>query len=111
MSNLFSLFNDQTTRIIVFDRTHCPIFVIRRKEIPSDWVSDCKLSGEHTVDDFLKYQSNAASAAQYGFIPQDASVDQASRALRDSQSDDLFVTASGQKTEPVLGWLTADRLR
>ncbi|MER9565035.1 hypothetical protein [Mesorhizobium sp. M0571] len=113
MSDVFSRFNDQTTRVIVFDKARSPVFVIRRKNIPADWIDEAgKLKAEAvTIDDYLKVGNNAADAVQFGFVPQGASVEQALRALKDSQSDDLFVTATGQKTDPVIGWLTNDRLK
>ncbi|MER9870818.1 hypothetical protein NKJ35_27195 [Mesorhizobium sp. M0136] len=113
VSDVFSRFNDQTTRVIVFDKARSPIFVIRRKNIPADWIDEAgKLKAQAlTIDDYLKIGNNAADAVQFGFIPQGASVEQALRALKDSQSDDLFVTATGQKTDPVIGWLTNDRLK
>ncbi|WP_158693542.1 hypothetical protein [Neorhizobium alkalisoli] len=112
MSEVHSLFNDQTTRVIVFDKARSPVFIIRRKNVPAEWIDETgKFKGlSATIDDYLKASNNAADAVQFGFSPQSVSIEQALRALQDSNSDDLFLTATGQKTEAVTGWLTRARL-
>lgn len=101
---------EPVTRVIVFDATRQPVFILRQKLIPKDWLADP--SGK-TVDDYLKAGGgeNADDAIQFGYVPQTATLEAARTALRESKSVDIFVTATGQKTEPVVGWLTDDLLK
>jgi uncharacterized membrane protein len=110
ISEIVAKMQEPVTRIIIFDKARQPVFIVRRRLIPEDW----RISpGAHTVDDYLKYQdgANAADASQFGYVPLTATLEAARNAMRESNSVDIFVTATGQKTEPVLGWLTDDTIR
>jgi hypothetical protein len=112
MARVMAMFNDQVTRVIVFDEpSRQPIFILRAKSppMPAAWLT--ALPPNTTIDDYLKQNGNAQDAAQFGFIAQSATLDAARTAMRDAKCADLFVTATGQKTEPVIGWLTDDLLK
>ncbi|WP_270936053.1 hypothetical protein [Falsiroseomonas oryzae] len=115
MERIVGMFNDNTTRVIVFDKTKQPVFVLRRKSppLPPTWTSGSADIQGKTIDDYLKENggANAKDAAQFGFVAESATLDAARVELLKSNSDDLFVTATGQKTEPVIGWLSGDRLK
>jgi hypothetical protein len=113
MDEVVKLFSPPVTRVIVFDHaTKQPIFIIRQKRVPADWFSNPQT---HTIDEYLKQtvegRPNAEDAAQFEFIPQTANLDEARAKMTSANCVDLFVTASGQKTQPVLGWLTDDLVK
>jgi hypothetical protein len=117
MQDVVRLLNDQITRVLVFDESKTPVFVIRKKRIPPEWLgADNHLTAEgqgKTIDDYLKGMNNenAKDATQYGFVPEGASVATARTQMLNAKCVDLFVTKSGQKTDPVLGWLSDDTLK
>jgi len=113
MDRVITMFNAQTTRVIVFDETKQPVFVLRRSSppMPADWIGpDGKptvASADKKIDDYLKFNNgeNAKDASQFGFISQAATIAEARAAMLTAKTD-LFVTASGQKSDPVEGWIT-----
>jgi hypothetical protein len=113
MDDVVKLFSPPVTRVIVFDHaTRQPIFIIRQKRVPADWLQN---PAAHTIDEYLKQtvegRPNAEDAAQFEFIVQTANLDEARTKMTSANCVDLFVTASGQKTQPVLGWLTDDLVK
>lgn len=115
IDQVIGMFNDNTTRVIIFDQTKQPIFIIRRKSpiMPPDWTVGSAATQGKTIDDYLKLNGgqNAKDAAQFGFVAEDVSLDTARVEMFKSNSVDLFVTATGQKTEEVKGWLPDDKLK
>ncbi|TCL75994.1 hypothetical protein [Rhizobium sp. BK251] len=116
MDRVMKLFNDNTTRIIVFDKSKQPVFILRRKSppMPKEWVPESPATfADKTIDDYVKANDgkNAADATSFGFIAENATLDVARAEMIKSGSEDIFVTASGQKTEEVLGWLPKDKLK
>ena len=115
MDDVIALFNDNTTRVIVFDRSRQPVFVIRRKLVPEAWqklVADRQETGM-SVNDYLQQNGGATAmdAVQFGFIASSSTVDQARAQMFQAKCVDLFVTDTGQKTGAVIGWLPEDRLQ
>lgn len=63
------------------------------------------LSG--TLDALLNYSDSQVLANAFAFVPRPASLADAKAAMdRTAHAQDVFVTATGQPGEPVLGWLT-----
>jgi hypothetical protein len=60
-----------------------------------------------TMGDLLAVPELRSLVEAFAFVDQDAVVADARAAMRlVEQANDVFVTATGQRTEPVLGWLT-----
>lgn len=110
IADIVAKMQQPVTRVIIFDKTRQPVFVIRRRRIPNEWL---KNPTTHTVDEYLNLENgaNAIDATQFGYVPQTATLDEARTAIREANSVDVFVTATGQKTEPVLGWLTDTQVK
>jgi hypothetical protein len=119
-----ALMKEPVTRLVLFDATtRSPIFVIRRKLYPSEWLdADGKLAvdadeapvvGDVTVQDYLNGNggANANDAALFGFVAPGATLEEARLVMREIHGADVFVTLTGQKTEQALGWLTDDLLK
>lgn len=118
MDRVVSMFNDNTTRVIVFDKSRQPVFVLRRRSppMPKDWLNEDgtfnteTLKGK-TINDYLQFAGNADDAARYGFVAETDTLERARSEMLAARSVDLFVTKSRQKTEAVLGWLPDDKLK
>jgi len=113
MADVVKLFSPPVTRVIIFDQaTKQPVFVIRHKRVPADWLQHPQ---NHTIDEYLRQtvegRSNAQDAAQFEFISQTAAIDEARAKMASANCVDLFVTAGGEKTQPTLGWLTDDLVK
>jgi hypothetical protein len=112
MDDVVKLFSPPVTRVIVFDQAKQPVFVIRQKRVPPEWSQHPQ---DHTIDEYLRQtvegRSNAQDAAQFEFIPQTATIDDSRAKMASANCVDLFVTAGGEKTQPVLGWLTDDLVK
>jgi len=118
MDAVFQRFNDNTTMVIVFDEKKQPVFIIRNKNphMPATWsdkVTGAVARKDMKIDDYLKENrgENANDARKFGFIAQDATLERARAEMVKSGGTDLFVTATGQPTEPVIGWLPSDKLK
>jgi hypothetical protein len=79
--------------------------------MPAAWVPSPPQDA--TIDAYLQENNgaNAQDAVQFGFIAQSANLDAVRTAMREAKCVDIFVTTNGQKTEPVLGWLTDDLVK
>jgi hypothetical protein len=122
MEKILALFNDNTTRVIVFDRkAKAPIFILRKASppMPDGWLPfDPLKAANHpatgkTIEDYVQGNGgqNINDAQRFGFIAESASIETARTEMLKLGGTDLFVTATGQKSEPVIGWLPADKLR
>ena len=115
MAEIDALMKEPVTRVVIFDGpTRSPVFVIRHKLYPSNWIVDGKANvADLKVEDYLRGNggANAVDAALFGFVPPGATLDEARGVMRDTKCADVFVTLTGQKTEMTLGWLTDDLLR
>ena len=109
-------FSAAVTRLPIFDELKQPIFIIR-KDMLTSWLDpNGVLLPAHagkTLDAFLKDGNgeNGTKAVKFGFVAVDSTVEKARLDLINSKSSDLFVTQSGQRSEPVLGWLPDDKLK
>ena len=79
-----ALMKEPVTRVVIFEATtRSPIFVIRRKLYPSDWLgTDWHADGpvgDVTVQDYLNGNggANANDAALFGFVPPAATLEEA----------------------------------
>src|SRR5262249_18897914 len=113
LDEVVKLFSPPVTRIIIFDQpTKQPIFIIRRRQVPPAWLQNPQ---NPTIDEYLKQPregpTNADDAVQFEFVPQTANLDDARAKMTSANCVDLFVTAGGEKTQPVLGWLTDDTVK
>jgi hypothetical protein len=121
LERILPLFNDNITRVIVFEKAaKSPIFILRKNSppMPQDWLPFDAAAAVHpakgkTIEDYVQANGgqNIHDAQRYGFIAETASVEAARAEILKAGGTDLFVTATGQKSEPVLGWIPADRLR
>jgi hypothetical protein len=115
MAAIEALMKEPVTRVVIFDMARCPVFVVRRRLYPSDWIAaDGKASLEgRTVQSSLEGNggANATDAAQFGFVGPGATLDEARAVMRETRAAGVFVTLTGQKTEGALGWLTDDLLK
>ena len=115
MAEIEALMNEPVTRVVIFDKAGCPVFVIRRRLYPSDWIgADGRPALEgRTVQSYLEGNggANATDAALFGFVAPAATLEEARAVMREIRGADVFVTLTGQKTEGALGWLTDDLLK
>lgn len=102
MADVRKRFGDTVSRVIVFSAEMKPLCIIRKK---LDTVPTITLVGE-----YLKQDGNAADAANFRFLPAQATVEDGRRALRLYNTADIFVTDRGFPDEPVKGWVPDDRL-
>jgi hypothetical protein len=62
---------------------------------------------DKTIGDLVADSSQAALLEAIGFVPSNATVEQARGEMgRISNCNDVFVTATGKRDEPIIGWLT-----
>ena len=70
-----------------------------------------------TIQDYLdgdgkgKGGANSNDAAQFGFVPPGATLEETRSVIREIHGAEIFVTLTGQRTEVPLGWLTNDLLK
>ena len=81
MAEIDALMKEPVTRVVIFDKAGCPIFVIRRKLYPSDWIgADGKAALDgRTVQSYLEGNggANATDAALFGFVAPGATLEEA----------------------------------
>jgi hypothetical protein len=70
-----------------------------------------------TIQDYLdgdrkgKGGANLNDAAQFGFVPPGATLEETRSVIREIHGAEIFVTLTGQKAEMALIWLTDDLLK
>jgi hypothetical protein len=117
MEAIWNLMKEPVTRVLMFEKgKRSPIFIIRKSRIPAAWVDSDKkkwIGGELKVEDYRKWGdgSNGSDSIRFEFVPVSATLEHAQQVMRENNVADIFVTARGQKTEAVLGWLTDDLLK
>jgi hypothetical protein len=100
-------FNTSTTRMIVFEaETKNPIYIIRSSLIDEPLAANANA----TIADYRKLGNRGSDSVGFGFVPEAASVEDARQIMRTMNYKDIFVSALGQKTEAILGWVTDDVL-
>jgi hypothetical protein len=83
-----------------------PIFIIRQRDLDESALDDAM-----TIGDFLASDPRMVPSAKlFRFIAGTATVNEARSVVVREKSPDLFVTSTGQDTEPVLGWISDDML-
>jgi hypothetical protein len=116
MKEVFAKFNDQTTMCLMFTQKQVPLFILRNKTppMPSDWNKETFKNDEQTkVAAYLaaNNKANEANATKFDFLPRTATLDAARTKMATMDGDDLFITETGDKAEPVLGWIPRDKLK
>lgn len=113
MSEVLKLMTPPVTRVVIFEEsTKNPIYILRKKLMPPDWIAQPP-SSETTVKTYreLNQGANGSDSTNFGFISINSTIEQARQILMDTNSADIFVTNTGQKNESILGWLTNDILK
>jgi hypothetical protein len=101
------------TRVIVFDDTKSPVFILRKKRMEKLLGPELKFNDQtkdYKIDNYLREDDNDKDATTFGFVKETDTMNDASIAMRNTGSVDVFVTKNGQKTESVLGWIPDDKL-
>lgn len=101
---VWMLSNATVSRVVIFDPQMNPVMIVRKKLIPED------LEGDANVEQYLAKGQNRADAANFQMVPETATVGEAREVVRMFKTADLFVTRTGQKGEPIKGWVPDDRL-
>jgi hypothetical protein len=81
MTEVIAKLKEPVTRVIVFDDpSRQPVFVLRKKLIPTSWPPD---GTGKVIDDYLQENggTNAADAAQFDFVAQSATLDAARKKM------------------------------
>lgn len=94
-------FSDSITRLIIFDDKKRVVYIIRKK------LDDGKAA---TVADYLRLARNAADAINFRMLPSSATVADGIRSLSLYKTLDIFISDTGRSDDPVLGWVTDDKL-
>ncbi len=120
MSSVINTMSDAATRVIVFNKkTQTPVYVIRsstppmpEKWIASDYGVPDDLPKETTIQTYLDANNgqNKVDAQKFGFISENATLEDALALMTKEKIDDLFITKDGQKTSQVLGWVATHDL-
>jgi len=127
VADAISKMSEAAKRVIVFDKNkRTPLFVIRSASppMPPGWIDgnyqpagpakEAPPGGKlATIRDYLDSPSpgaNWADATNFSFIEASAKRDAALAKMGEKTTDDLFVTADGQPSGQVLGWLTRNEL-
>jgi len=114
MLNVIHLMSEAAPRIMIFNRsTQTPIYVIRSGSppMPRDWIKSDYSEGEGCRENSISHYlgendaRNRADALNYRFVDADSSPDDAIALMKREGVDDLFITADGQRTGRVLGWV------
>jgi hypothetical protein len=117
MDDIWNLMKEPVTRVLIFEKSkRSPIFIIRKSRIPGEWLDSEKkkwTGGDVKVEDYRKWGdgSNGSDSIRFEFVPISATLEHAKQVMRDNNVADIFVTARGQKSDIVLGWLTDDLLK
>jgi hypothetical protein len=100
---------EPVTRVFIFEKAkRSPIFIIRKNLIPSDWETTARNISEYRA---LNHSMNASDSIRFETVSIADSIEHAQKVMADNGVADIFVTARGGRSEPVLGWLPDDRLR
>ena len=67
--------------------------------------------GDGDGDGKGKGGANSNDAAQFGFVPPGATLEETRSVIREIHGAEIFVTLTGQKAEMALIWLTDDLLK
>lgn len=102
---VWMLSNATVSRAIIFDPQMNPVMIVRKRLIPEDLAHDAR------VEQYLARGQNRADAVNFQMVPETATVGEAKRVLDLFKTADLFVTKTGQKGEPIKGWVPDDKLR
>jgi hypothetical protein len=109
------LLSDRVTRVPIFEQTGAAKYVIHQSMIfkfiaDNDGVTTIGAGAaqrEATLADFIAVPDLRAMITKLAFCPRNATLaDAKSRMEAIGGCQDTFVTATGQRTEPVLGWIT-----
>ena len=111
VTDILALMKDGVRSIIVFNLSNKAVYIVRKNLMTTEWLQK-PTEGIATLKDYLELgdHANAADATSFSFVAKGATVEQARQRMGDEETVDVFVTATGQKTEPVLGWLPKNRL-
>lgn len=113
MDKLFAMMSPPVTRVIVFEKgAQNPIYIIRKKLIPEAWTQQAG-PWPQTISDYRKLDGGrtGSDSTNFGFVSPNASVEEVREIMQTTNTVDVFVSRSGQKNEPILGWLTDDLVK
>jgi hypothetical protein len=105
----FSSMSPPARRLPIFDALGAVLYVVHDATLTAYAV----LAGEpvtaltKTLGDMLDVAEYEALISAIGFVPEKATLAEARSVMASVQNcNDVFVTASGKRDEPVIGWLT-----
>jgi hypothetical protein len=98
-----NLLGNTVTRVVVFEKHRAVKAVLRGRLIPAHVAGD-------TVQKYLDHEGNRSDAFNFSMLPETATIGDARAMARVFKLADIFITKTGQKDEPIKGWLPDDRL-
>jgi uncharacterized membrane protein (DUF485 family) len=95
------------TRLVFFEEgSKKPIFIIRMRDL-----EESELDDTSTINEFLAANPEFLQSAKlFRFVAATATANEARSVIVREKCPDLFVTATGQDSEPVQGWIADDML-
>jgi hypothetical protein len=104
---------DKGSRVPVLDKGDLPLYVVHRSTIDRFLVEKARASpapglGTHTLQDMLTdAQIKPLLESSFATVNESATLADAKTAMDASRfCQDVFITQTGAKTDPVLGWIT-----
>ena len=104
-SSVLKMLSTKVSRVPIWDSDMVILYIIHESMIYK--FDSRERNATATLADFLKYEDMESIVTRLAYVAKTATLADAKLKMNDMPGcQDIVVTATGQRTEPVLGWIT-----